>query len=59
VPGDFQPRRGDDVEAWLRQWRDQYADDAWRALDDALDDYRLHADTGAPLSVPAEELGHP
>lgn len=55
----FQPKRGDEVEAWLKAWRDQEIGEAWRALDDALDDYRLHSDTGSPLNVPAEELGHP
>ena len=49
------PTRGDEVEAWLKRQRDEYtvpgclAAGAYRALDLALDDYRLHADTGTPL----------
>lgn len=49
------PRRGDAVEAWLKRQRDsirvQDAYDArWVALlDELLDAYRLHADTGTPL----------
>ncbi|MEU3507636.1 hypothetical protein ABZ733_06870 [Streptomyces longwoodensis] len=46
------PRRGDVFEAWLKAQRDEYASDSlgWSVLDDALDRYRLHADTGTPLS---------
>lgn len=48
-----QPRRGSDVEAWLKRKRDEISDlDAPAArfvLDDLLDDYRLRADTGVPL----------
>lgn len=45
------PRRGDAVEAWLKGQRDDRPADstAWHALDIALDDYRLHADTGTSL----------
>lgn len=48
------PARGDAVEAWLRARRDEHIDrhgrtPEWYALDDALDLYRLHADTGTPL----------
>lgn len=47
------PQRGDAVEAWIKARRDEYAGSAdqpsrW-ALDDLLDDYREHADTGTPL----------
>lgn len=54
-------RRGDAVEAWLKRFRDGYAIGgkpplsptlqraAYDALDDALDLYRMHADTGTPL----------
>jgi hypothetical protein len=48
-------RRGSDVEAWLKRWRDAFALDdpearkAYVAFDAALDDYRDHADTGTPL----------
>jgi hypothetical protein len=49
-----QPARGDHVETWLKGQRDALEDGygrlpAWYALDDLLDDYRLHADTGTPL----------
>jgi len=48
--------RGDDVEAWLKRKRDELEDEGWQgvvrsALDDLLDDYRLHADTGAFLDT--------
>jgi tetraacyldisaccharide-1-P 4'-kinase len=47
-------RRGTDVEAWIKRHRDNchIADGRghdWAVLDDLLDDYRLHADTGVPL----------
>jgi hypothetical protein len=46
------PHRGSDVEAWLKRHRDEYAADSddWRALDVALDDYRLAADLGRDLA---------
>jgi hypothetical protein len=58
-PEQHRPQRGSDVEAWLKAKRDVYNDEsgasgAWWALDDLLDDYRLHADTGQPLG-PGEE----
>lgn len=45
----------DDVETWLRAQRDAHSgrygrDPAWYVLDDALDQYRLHADTETPLN---------
>lgn len=48
------PARGDAVEEWLKAQRDQMEDrfgrlPAWYTLDDLLDTYRLHADTGIPL----------
>jgi hypothetical protein len=48
------PRRGDAVETWIKRTRDQFPETAvdWQALDDLLDDYRLHADCGVPLSEP-------
>lgn len=51
---EHQPRRGDTVEAWLKAQRDQYdrggeSSEFWHEFDDALDLYRLHADTGTPL----------
>lgn len=50
-------RRGDVVEQWLKNQRDAYNEDsqAWIALDDALDSYRLHADTGTALDEEVEE----
>jgi hypothetical protein len=46
------PRRGDAFEAWLKAQRDERRDDdrgQWGTLDQLLDLYRLHADTGTPL----------
>lgn len=46
------PKRGDQVEAWLKSQRDEYhqtSSPQWQALNEALDTYRLHADTGTPL----------
>lgn len=62
VERDAHPRRGDEVERWIKRARDSCfsaigAGPGWYALDDLLDDYRLHADVGAALSVPAEEIG--
>lgn len=59
------PRRGDEVEAWIKRTRDSYCSpgleyegcgQAWYALDDLLDDYRLHADTGTSLDAEAAEV---
>lgn len=50
------PRRGDPVAEWLKRKRDEReADgredaDPYSTIDDLLDDYREHADTGTPLS---------
>lgn len=49
------PARGDAVETWLRTQRDRHTDGhtrdpGWYALDEALDRYRLHADTRTPIS---------
>jgi len=54
------PRRSSDVEAWLKAQRDRFdvGGLCWHALNDLLDDYRDHADTGTPLT--AEVVGpHP
>lgn len=50
------PRRGSDVEAWIKETRDShnYHDDTWHALDALLDDYRLKADVGASLDQEVE-----
>lgn len=57
------PARGDHVEAWLKAHRDRFADGftrdpQWEALDQLLDDYRLHADTGTPLGQHACDGPH-
>lgn len=46
-----------DVEAFLKAHRDQEEPRTarWAALDDVLDDYRLHAHLGAPLSGTVHE----
>lgn len=45
------PRRGDAVDQWLFAQRARFIDDgpAWVAVDEVLDQYRLHADTRTPL----------
>lgn len=50
------PARDDDVETWITRWRDAYfaADEEWFALNDLLEDYGRHADTGTPLT---EDIG--
>lgn len=57
------PARGDAVEVWLKAQRDAHSDrygvtPAWYALDDTLDRYRLHADTGTPLDQHACDGPH-
>ncbi len=51
------PRRGDDIEIWLKSWRKgcfpQGA--AEQTIDTLLADYRRHADTGTPLHVSVRE----
>lgn len=49
--------RGDEVDAWLTRWRDQWEDDEpeYQVLTEVIVDYRLHADTGTPLSLPVHE----
>lgn len=47
------PSRDDVVAAWLKQERDQALELGYESraavIDELLDDYRLHADTGTPL----------
>ncbi len=52
--------RGDDVAVWLRGQREEYprGSRAWLALDEALDCYREHADTGTPLLVRVAHTEH-
>jgi hypothetical protein len=58
-----EPHRGDEVERWLTGWRDAFPADGlgvhlivWQTIDDMVEDYRVHADTGTPLD--AEVLPH-
>lgn len=53
------PRRDDDVATWLKGQRDRYPQHTrqWTALDEALEDYRLRADTGTPLDERAYDHG--
>jgi hypothetical protein len=46
------PSRGDDFERWLKYQRDLCFGHAttYNAVDGLLDEYRLHCDTGTPLS---------
>jgi hypothetical protein len=56
---DHYPHRGDQVEAWIKDRRDQHEPKqpgtehligaAYDALDNLLDEYRLAADTGQSL----------
>lgn len=45
------PQRGDAVERWLKRTRDGHPmqSEVWQALDDMLDKYREHSDTGTAL----------
>lgn len=61
-PARHRARRGDDVEAWLKRDRDalladsaDWAQQAAAVVDDLLEDYRLHADTGTPLDAEVSE----
>lgn len=59
---DHVPYRGSNVEAWLKRYRDQFAEKGgdgtrrpmtspeWGVINDLLDDYREHSDTGTSLS---------
>lgn len=52
----FQPQRDDEVAKWIKEVRDRFRWGArnrtvsFNVLDDLLDEYRLHADTGVPLN---------
>ena len=57
------PSRDDDFATWLKARRDEHEDrygraPAWYLLDDLLDLYRLHADTGTPLNEHVCEAGN-
>ncbi|WP_327066812.1 hypothetical protein [Kitasatospora sp. NBC_01302] len=55
------PRRGDQFEQWLKAQRDEYeveSSEQWKALNEVLDTYRLHADTGTPLDQHCCENGN-
>lgn len=51
-----QASRGSDVAEWIKRHREMQRDHQgfqtpeWRAVDDLLEDYRGHADTGTPLA---------
>jgi hypothetical protein len=54
------PERHDDVDRWIKRYRDNWErwggrTAEWYALDDLLDDYRRHADTGTPLDQDVSE----
>lgn len=59
------PHRGSDVETYIKNARERAKTpsgtplDAYYALDRLLDDYRLHADTGTPLTEVAPDGGDP
>jgi hypothetical protein len=55
------PRRGDHVDLWLQALRGEHVHDpvAFDILDNALDEYRLHADTRTPLHEHVCEGGNP
>lgn len=64
-PGARKACRGDAVEAWIKAARDRQNGDGtpwdrgrWNVLDDLLDDYRLHSDTGTPLDQHACDGGY-
>jgi hypothetical protein len=66
-----QPMRGDDVANWLKAERDKWfvgsqlrltatqarSRTIYTVIDDLLDSYRLHADTGTPLDQEVIEPG--
>lgn len=58
------PTRDDAVAQWLKARRDEHSDrygrlPAWYVLDELLDTYRLHADTGIPLGQPVRGGAEP
>lgn len=52
-----QPKRDDEVAAWLRCRREEHVEHSftWVVINALLDDYRLHADVGAPLAQEVRE----
>ena len=54
---DGTPERDDLVATWLKKWRDTYRTEkeTYVAIDDMLEAYRLHADTGTPLDEEVQE----
>ena len=54
-PAEARPQRGDQFETWLKEQRDEHNSygtgdhEMSDILDNLLDRYRLHADTGTPL----------
>lgn len=54
----YQPKRNDEVATWIKAKRDEHGPGwRWGELDNLLDDYRLHADTGTPLTSDVDEMG--
>lgn len=59
MPEKHFPRRNDQVAIWLKNRRDEEKTNKWEAIDDLLDIYRLHSDTGTALNDPlGEEADH-
>lgn len=57
--GPHRARRDSDVETWIKAAREVHPTyEVWHAFDELLDDYRLHADTGTPLTEHACEGQH-
>jgi hypothetical protein len=58
-PAGHQPRRGDEVEAWLKAERDEYAHGGltWSAISNLIDAYRMHADASVPLGRDVSDGG--
>jgi len=53
------PKRGSDVERYIKSERDSYDESlepmCWEALDNLLDDYQIRADLGLELNDPLSE----
>jgi hypothetical protein len=55
----FKPQRNDEVAEWLKRKRDDFEPHSLihMTIDQLLDDYRLHADTGTPLEFNVDDGG--
>lgn len=58
VVDSYFPKRGDEVEAWLKGHRDgvEKKSIGWWVLDDLIDEYRLRSDYGKSLTDDIEGL---